>query len=149
MTSKQILASLVLALVTAACSSDPDGGSDDSSKQGQVASATTTVTGRLFLDGDLTGIQFPVTATVTVRDVTYLDDAAVTMGSQTISITGPGPTEFSVPVSNISAKAEYGVAADVDANGDGTQSAGDYATQEHYSVLNEHGTERDITAKKY
>lgn len=149
MMTKHIFVSLALALSTAACSSDPDASGDDSSKQGQSASQQTAVTGRLFLSGALTDVTFPVTATVTVRDVSYADKAAITIGTQTISITGPSATEFSVAVSGVTAKARYSVDAKVDANGDGTESAGDFTTQESYPVLNEHGTEVDITAIRF
>jgi uncharacterized lipoprotein YbaY len=123
--------------------SPPDNGSTASAQE------TQTVSGHVLLSGDTAGLTFPLTAEVSVLDVTYEDGESTTVGTQTIHIAGAGPTEFAVVLSQFDAKARYTVSVHVDSDGDGKSSTGDFTTQESYPVLNGYPATIDVTAKRF
>lgn len=142
-----VFVSVLLALA-AGCSSSDDTDNDGHSGGAASAQHGQTVSGHVILSGDLSGLTFPISGTVSVIDVTYADGPSTTIASQTISVTSADPTAFSIPVSGIDPKASYAVQVHIDSDGSGTNSEGDFYNEESFPVLNDSPDTVEVTAKR-
>ena len=77
---------------------------------------------------------------VTLEDVTYTDDDAITVGKVVITNVAYNPLSpdnltFEVPFQLLNPRALYSVRVHIDLNGDGRISTGDYVNTQAYPVL--------------
>ena len=78
------------------------------------------------------------------------DGPAKTVGTRSITVSGPDPIPFAVTVAAVDPRARYIVRVHLDADGDRQVSKGDFLTMESVPVLTGgHGSVVDVTARRF
>ena len=140
---------LVCTFALAACASETDeanGSSGSASSSATSRGATASVEGRLTFTGS--AAPSSLSAKIRVLDVTFADAPSIEVASTSVTLTGPGPHAFTVPMPVVRADVRYAVQAHVDVDGDGNVSKGDFITMESFPVFNGYPSTVDITVKR-